>query len=141
MHMKLNNISLPYPVLGMSDDIIPLLPPDSVSVELNEDVSNYNFTITLKFNNEDISCLIKDDKAEFSCEYECARTMLRCCKKTNEHTFKIEIPRQDINGRINFNCFVSVKKLSRTTQIEVSMKITRVFHLILKQSINIIKND
>lgn len=94
----------------MSDDIIPLLPPDSVSVELNEDVSNYNFTITLKFNNEDISCLIKDDKAEFSCEYECARTMLRCCKKTNEHTFKIEIPRQDINGRINFNCFVSVKK-------------------------------
>lgn len=108
--MNLNNISLPYPVLGISDDIMPLLPTDTVSVELRNDARNYLFTITLKFNNGDISDLIKSSKADFSCEYECAKTMLRCCKKTDKPVFEIEIPRHNINGRINFNCFVSVKE-------------------------------
>lgn len=108
--MNLNNISLPYPVLGISDDIMPLLPTDTVSVELRNDARNYLFTITLKFNNGEISDLIKSSKADFSCEYECAKTMLRCCKKTDKPVFEIEIPRHNINGRINFNCFVSVKE-------------------------------
>ena len=108
--MNLNNISLPYPVLGISDDISPLLPQDSVSVESSNDAKNYLFVVELKFDNADISNLIKQGKAEFSCEYECAKTMLRCCKKTDENKFEIQIPRHNINGRINFNCFVSVKE-------------------------------
>lgn len=108
--MNLNNISLPYPVLGISDDILPLLPPDTVSVDLTNDASQYKFIITLKFDNADISDLINSGKAEFTCEYECAKTMLRCCSKTDKPTFNIEIDRHSINGRINFNCFVSVKE-------------------------------
>ena len=108
--MNLNNISLPYPVLGISDDITPLLPQDSVSVQPLNDAQNYLFIIELKFNNTDITNLIKAGKAEFSCEYECAKTMLRCCKKTDEYKFEIQVPRHSINGRINFNCFVSVKE-------------------------------
>jgi hypothetical protein len=108
--MNLNNISLPYPVLGISDDIAPLLPDNSVSIELANDIRNYVFKVALNFDNPDIANLIQAGKAEFSCEYECARTMLRCCKKTPDHSFEILIPRHNINGRINFNCFVSVKE-------------------------------
>lgn len=110
MLMNLNNLSLPYPVLGINDDIIPLLPEDSVSVNVDKDKKSYMFFIHLKFYNKDIQDYIDNGSAEFSCEYECARTMLRKCVKSTSSDLKIEIDRKEINGRINFNCFVSVKK-------------------------------
>ena len=108
--MNLNNISLPYPVLGISDDILPILPEDAVHFELTADVRNYIFNISLKFDNLDIQRLIDKEDAEFSCEYECARTMLRRCKVSPEPNFTIFVPRYAVNGRLNFNCYVSVKK-------------------------------
>lgn len=108
--MNLNNISLPYPVLGINDDITPFLPDDAVSVELQSNPKAYTFIISLSFDNKDIKELIKSGKAEYSCEYECSKTMLRCCAKNSEGKFEITIPRHSINGRINFNCFVSVRE-------------------------------
>lgn len=108
--MNINNISLPYPVLGISDDVMPILPNDAVRFELRNDVRNYIFKIDLKFNNPEIWNLIKNKKAAFSCEYECARTMMRCCEVSFEPHFSIVVPRNAVNGRINFNCYVSVKE-------------------------------
>jgi len=108
--MNLNNISLPYPVLGISDDILPLLPQDCVSVSLEQDLKFYTFYINLKFFNEDITLLIEQKKAIYTCEYSCARTMLRNCIKSEEPNFTITIPRRSINARLEFNCFVSVKQ-------------------------------
>lgn len=109
--MNLNNISLPYPVLGISDDVLPTLPNDAVYVsEPTKDARNYTFKIDLKFDNQDIQYLIDKKKAAFSCEYECARTMMRCCVASFEPHFSIVIPRNAVNGRINFNCYVSVKE-------------------------------
>ena len=108
--MNLNNISLPYPVLGISDDIIPCLPETPVSFALSCDNHNYTFEIELNFDNIDIQNLINEGKAEYSCEYECARTMLRNCFSSKDPNFKIEIPRNHISGRINFSCYVSVKE-------------------------------
>ncbi|MBR4650947.1 MAG: hypothetical protein IKO82_04255 [Prevotella sp.] len=108
--MNLNNISLPYPVLGISDDILPLLGEDAVRFDLTADARNYTFKIELKFDNQDILRLINKGKAEYSCEYDCARTMLRCCITSKDPEFTIVLPRHSVNGRINFNCFVSVKE-------------------------------
>ena len=107
--MNINNISLPYPVLGIGDDILPMLPENPIEFSLTADMQNYHFEIELKFENKDIQYLIDDDLAEFSCEYECARTMLRNCITSKNNLFKIVIPRNYISGRINFNCFISVK--------------------------------
>lgn len=108
--MNLNNISLPYPVLGISDDILPLLPEDAVQFHLTVDTRQYNFEISLKFDNKDIQKLIDKGKAEFTCEFDCARTMLRHCQIDSKPHFSIKLPRHAVNGRINFNCFVSVKE-------------------------------
>ncbi len=108
--MNLNNVSLPYPVLGISDDVFPLLAEDAVHFELTADAKAYTFNINLKFDNADIQKLIDSQKAEYSCEYECARTMLRCCERSSQPCFSIVIPRRSVNGRVNFNCFVSVKE-------------------------------
>ena len=87
--MNINNISLPYPVLGISDDVLPVLPDDAVRFELTADFKNYYFKIYLKFDNPDIQFLIDNKKAEFSCEYECARTMMRRCESSPEPHFSI----------------------------------------------------
>lgn len=108
--MNLNNISLPYPVLGISDDIMPMLPDDAVTFNLTADIKNYTFDIQLKFDNKEIKSLIDNHKAEFTCEYDCAKTMMRNCLVKCEPHFTIIIPRNAVNGRINFNCFVSVKE-------------------------------
>lgn len=108
--MNLNNISLPYPVLGISDDVIPLLPDDSVSVNFTKDVKNYIFVIDLKFKNKDIERYLQLEKAEYACEYECARTMLRRCQKSSDSHFEIKINRKEINSRLNFSCYICVKK-------------------------------
>jgi len=108
--MNLNNISLPYPVLGISDDIRPLLPDDAVVYDLTADAKKYTFNINLKFDNDDIQKLIDEGKAEYTCEYDCARTMLRRCAVSSEPSFSLVIPRHDVFGRLNVNCFVSVKE-------------------------------
>ncbi len=108
--MNLNNISLPYPVLGISDDVLPLLPDDAVQFELTADTRFYTFKIDLKFDCRDIQNLIDEGLAEFSCEYECARTMLRRCEVSPNPHFNITVSRHAVNGRLNFNCYVSVKE-------------------------------
>ncbi len=35
--------------------------------------------------------------------------MLRCCEVSDKPYFSIKIPRNAVNGRVNFNCYVSVK--------------------------------
>ena len=108
--MSTNNLSLPYPVLGISDDITPLLPADCVKIEAVADLRKYTFHISLRINNPTIEKLINDGKAEYSCEYDCSKTMLRRCKKSKMPDFDVEISKWDVSGRINFNCFVSVKE-------------------------------
>ena len=96
--------------MGISDDILPFLPDDAVSFNLTADARSYTFDIDLRFENADIRSLINKEMAEFSCEYDCTRTMLRCCKTSQDPHFTIVIPRHSVNGRLNFSCFVSVKK-------------------------------
>ena len=108
--MNLSNISLPYPVLGISDDILPILPEDAVIYDMKADTRKYTFNISLKFENKDIQRLIDEGKAEYSCEYECARTMMRKCAISSKPVFSFDIYRHEVNGRLNINCFVSVKE-------------------------------
>ena len=108
--MRLNNISFPYPVLGISDDISPALPDDSIKIYLSKDNVSYTFSVSLAFDNRDIRMLIENGKAEFSCEYECRKTMMRRCVKSLTRRFTIIIPRKEVCGRITFSCFISVKE-------------------------------
>ncbi len=109
MLMKLNNISLPYPVLGISDDITPLLPDDSISVNFKVTRKSYLFHIHLKYDNEDIKRLVENGSAEYTCEFVCSKTMLRKCVSSKQPDFEISLQRKDVSARIIFNCYVSVK--------------------------------
>ena len=108
--MKINDISLPYPVLGISDDVYPLLKADCVSIEAPvSNAATIQFRIHLKQKNKEISQFIKKGKAEYVCEINCARTFFRTCVKQPSPDFLIEVPRKGVCGRIEFNMFVTVK--------------------------------
>ena len=108
--MKTNNISFPYPVLGVGDDILPLLQDDCIHIDTSNDNRNYYFDVVLKYDNKDIHDLISTGYAEYTCEVECVKTLLRKSIPFTSNAFRIEIPRKTVNGRVTFSCFISVKK-------------------------------
>ena len=109
--MKINDISLPYPVLGISDDVFPLLQSDCVSIEGPVTTpNNFEFTVHLKHNNEEIDAFISSGQAEYVCEINCSRTFLRRCIKQADSVFHIELPRKGVSGKIEFDFFVTVKE-------------------------------
>lgn len=108
--MKLDNIALPYPILSTGDDILPSLTPECVNVEMKEDRLAYHFTVDLDCNNWKIRWLVTEGFAIYTCEYECAKTMLRRCEKSKDPHFEIDIPRTSVAGRIYFSCFATVVK-------------------------------
>lgn len=107
--MRFKNISLPYPVLGVNDDILPRLSEDCISVSEKITPMEYIFLVSLKHQNDDISRLISDGSAEYACEVTCNSTYLRKCFHSPVPEIEIHLPKNVVNGRINFNCFISAK--------------------------------
>lgn len=108
--MKINNISLPYPVLGNSDDIKPLLPDDDIDVKVSADAENYYFIVTLHQENPDITEQISLGNAEYTCEVTCPRTYLRRCYCSAEPKIEFSLSRREVFGRIEFSSYVTVAK-------------------------------
>lgn len=108
--MKYKNVSLPYPVLGIHDDVYPLLEEDCVQMaDPAKTAVNYTFGIDLIQRNKDITDLVAEGKAEYACEVTCKDTFLRRCYHSNEPHFDILLDRKDVNGHIDFQCFIAAK--------------------------------
>lgn len=108
--MKYKNVSLPYPVLGIHDDVYPLL--EEGCVQMADPVKttiSYTFSIDLTQRNRDITDLVAEGKAEYACEVTCKDTFLRRCYHSNEPHFDILLDRKDVNGHIDFQCFIAAK--------------------------------
>ncbi|MCM1452752.1 MAG: hypothetical protein NC102_10880 [Clostridium sp.] len=106
--MKISNLSFPYPVLGMGDDIMPR--PNVTNVDIKKTKSQFIFDIGLEMRNNDISTLIKSGYAQYACEIECASTFYRKCFFSKSPHFHLEILKKILGGRITFQCSVVVIK-------------------------------
>lgn len=109
--MKYKNVSLPYPVLGIHDDVYPLLEDGCVKMETPvKTASEYRFGITLTQRNKDITALVAQGKAEYACEVTCKDTFLRRCWHSSIPKFDITIGRKEVSGHIDFQCFIAAKE-------------------------------
>ena len=97
--MNISNLSLPYPVLGISDDIIPL-PELPVIQPVPNDPTDHIITLSLNTRNPYINNLIKEGKALYACEVECRKTFFRECFTSTENTFTLRFPRKSVSGSI-----------------------------------------
>ena len=109
--MNYKNISLPYPVLGICDDVYPLLEEDCVRMAppIKTPLS-YKFSIELTQRNREITELVEAHKAEYACEVSCRNTLLRRCYKSYSPHFDITLSRTEVSGRIDFQCFIAVNQ-------------------------------
>ncbi len=108
--MKYKNVSLPYPVLGIHDDVYPLL--EDGCVQMDDPIKtavDYRFGITLTQRNRDITKLVSEGKAEYACEVTCKNTFLRKCYHSDEPRFDIKIGRKDVSGHIDFQCYIAAR--------------------------------
>lgn len=109
--MKINDVSFPYPVLRAgSDDILPQLQADCITIKVNKSPTEYEFGISLKYDNQDIEKLIEEGKAIYSCEIDCVQTVWRESFRSTKPDFTITISRKDLAGNITFSAYVSVKE-------------------------------
>ena len=109
--MKYKNVSLPYPVLGIYDDVYPLLTDDCIQMaDPVKTATDYMFCIDLHQQNKDITQLVSEGKAEYACEVTCRSTFLRKCYKSSTPHFEISLGRTEVNGRIEFQCFIAASE-------------------------------
>lgn len=111
--MRIDNVSFPYPVLGISDDIKPTLEEtncESPIINVDKEGNNIVISIQISLQNDDIIDYIEKDDAEFSLEVSCPATLYRHCEKfkTLQHTFPI--PQAKLNVELDFETFVIAKK-------------------------------
>jgi hypothetical protein len=107
--MKINNLSFPYPVLGIGDDIAPR-PGFASEPKVSKSATSYTFEADLDMRNHDIYELVKSGDAKYVCEVECSRTLLRKCYFSNTPHFKIELSRKAIAERITFQFSIVVMR-------------------------------
>lgn len=109
--MKYKNVSLPYPVLGIHDDVYPLLEDGCVQMgEPKMTAVDYGFDICLTQRNKDITELVALGKAEYACEVSCKETFLRRCYHSSVPQFQITLNRKEVNGHIDFQCYIAAKE-------------------------------
>ena len=111
--MRIDNVSFPYPVLGISDDIKPTLQEtdcDVPEIQITESGNDFCVEVTLKLEDTDILNYIKDDYAEFSVEVSCKTTKYRRCIVSSLPHFSFHVKKNLFNGKLEFECFVIAKK-------------------------------
>ena len=105
--MKFTNISLPYPVLGINDDVYPLLQEDNIVPELISNKTHHTFNIKLKHSNLDLDNLIESGKAEYVCEVNCTKTYFRKCFTSKVPYFEINLDRKSVAGKVELICSIT----------------------------------
>ena len=68
--MKINDLSFPYPVLGIGDDILPK-PIFIDEPQVMSDTTNYTFTVDFDMANPTIQQIVDSGFAIYLCEVTC----------------------------------------------------------------------
>lgn len=111
--MRIKDVSFPYPVLGINDDIMPTLEETGCSepdIKIFEEGDSFRISVVLKLENDDILNYIKKGFAEFSVEMSCPSTMFRGCFTSPSPEFNFKVEKCLLNGNLEFETFVIVKK-------------------------------
>ena len=109
--MRTNNRILPYPVLGNFDAVLPVLPADALTCEDPDIGEQYiHFEYHLKHENETITTLVSDGKAEYMCDVYCEKTHMQKRYLSDVPEFVMDISRKEIAGHVGFEFFIVLKE-------------------------------
>lgn len=109
--MNFNNISFPHPVLGIANNVtseIQFIDTDDISISPNK--NSYGIKLKYSFEDEKLTQMIQEDKAEYICEITCTNTLYREIIRSEKPEIMFEISRKSVKGRIDFLCLLVAKK-------------------------------
>lgn len=115
--MKINNLSLPHPVLGVGDDVRGSYNAD-LQVEL--DTEKISLRINQSIFNRTLKSLIESKKAAFAVEVNCSQTFYRKSFLRNEDNYVIEIPSVELRNRVLVNFYITAEQDISDYQIDES---------------------
>jgi hypothetical protein len=101
--MKILNLSLPHPVLGLSDDVSGEYSP-KVEAAPTEDL--FIFKIDHLLENVTLQELIKSGKAQFCVEVNCPATIYRKSYLSSEFSQEIKIKQEFLRNRFDLTFFI-----------------------------------
>ena len=101
--MKINNLSLPHPVLGLNDDILGKYEPQ-LQVTLARDKITMDVQHVLMC--EDIQSRIASGEAAFCVELNCTKTIYRNSFISQDANQKIEVPSDLLRDRVAVSFFI-----------------------------------
>ena len=104
--MNVNDVSLPYPVLGIGNDVLPI-PKMDLSFKSFETKYVFEFDFTME--NPEIQEYIDRGMAEYVCEVNCVSTFLRFCERSQQPHMRVELERKAVLNEITFFCSIAVK--------------------------------
>lgn len=110
--MRIDNVSFPYPVLGISDDITPSLDETGCAnpnIRVNDEGDKFRVDVELKLTNLDILDYIQKEKAEYTVEVHCRSTLYRHRVPSPVPVFFFHIPKVLLNDKLEFESFVVAK--------------------------------
>lgn len=107
--MKINNLSLPHPVLGLNDDVQGDF---VVHCHVNSDEEDITLAINQKITNDNLQSLIDMGNAEFCVEINCPQTFYREVKTLKKQNEEIILPASNFYNKVILSFYiVSAKTL------------------------------
>lgn len=99
----------PYPMLAADmDDYTDSSFTFTVATE--KEIREIKFSFQLDLQNEGLTNMIQNGKAEYLIHIECPQTCYRHAIKTTDSTYIHRIPERDLNGRVSICAFIVAKE-------------------------------
>lgn len=110
--MNKNNLSYPYPVLGINDDVKTKIDrKEAVAFsQTTSDAEYYTFNVHFRLDNPTIIELVQEGKAEYMIEVNCSNTLYHHCFSSTNADFSFRIGRRTVVGRITMDSYIVVKE-------------------------------
>jgi hypothetical protein len=102
--MKILNLSLPHPVLGLNDDVSGEYTPN-IEAAPTEDF--FIFKVNHNLKNDAIERLIYDKKAQFCVEINCPATVYRRCFVSYDSFQEIKISQEFLRNKFEVTFFIT----------------------------------
>lgn len=116
--MKINNLSLPHPVLGISDDVGKFVYIPNFSVSLGKE--NISLQTENQLDNPTLNQLISEKKALFCTELNCMQTVYRRSLMTNEYKSSITLRVDQLRNKVEVSFYIIASENIEDYQIEGS---------------------
>lgn len=101
--MRISNISLPHPILGLKDDIKGNF---TIAPIVNLGKADIAIEIQVLVSNSTIEELIRDNKCGYCVELNCQNTLYRKSFIFVDKDFKIEISANELSGKVDVQVFM-----------------------------------